>query len=216
MAKKQAKKSIKRKSFSYADIRGVEEFNTNDIQMLANAPIDTVTAAWAKQTRAKQVLRNVVGQSVTASKSSYLVIQLTGHPWTIIAQCVRNPPKTLDEKDAKTLAKAMKTKVIFFSESDTAGYCEYELFDAAGKSRELFRMYNEMEFRSDVRGRKAPPLGPLSLPFVDDFFRSQDAFAPACSIEFSAGHMRPGDQLELKQWDQIPADAIAQIDFVTS
>jgi hypothetical protein len=121
----------------------------------------------------------------------------------------------LDADVAKTLAKGLKTKVICFVNSDTAGICEYELFDAKGKSRERFLMSDRIEFRSDLRDVTAPALGPMSLPFVNDFFREQDAFAPACAFEFCAGNMRAGDRFELKAFDQIPTDAVARMDVIS-
>jgi hypothetical protein len=214
MSKTPTKQAGKRKAFSYAEARGVQEFNCDDVQLLVHAPIDAVTSAWAKAMGAKRTQRDVLGQTVTISRSTHLLVQLKGHPWTIIAACVFNPGNMLGPANAKAIAKSAATKAISYVSSDTAGICEYELFNAAGKSVERFRMSDSIEFRSEARKVRAPALGSESLPFVNDFFRDQDAFAPACRMEFGVGLMKPGIVIELGAFDQIPADAVERMDLV--
>jgi hypothetical protein len=199
---------------SPADLRGVETFDTEERVILVLANVEPAAEAFATLKKAQVHERDVLGGKPVAIRNpSYLALRLRGHRWTLVVACTSGRTSFLEAADAKSLSKALKTKAIYFANSDCASATEYELFDA-GKTRERFRCVNEVELTSEVRDVDPPEDGPGTYEFVDRFMREQDAFVPACSIHLNAGGMTSGQKLELAP-DELPVE-IERLDFVAA
>jgi hypothetical protein len=172
-----------------------------------------VAEAFAARKKAKVWEADVLGRTVTITDPSYMVLRMAGHRWTLITPCVAGRTSSFKADEAKALSKTLKTRAIYFANSDTADYTEYQLFDA-GKRLEHFRCFEDVEFSSDARDVDPPEDGPAIYEFVDRFIREQDAFVPACGVRLNAGWMTAGQNVELGPADGLPAEAFERIDFV--
>jgi len=196
---------------SLAQMRGVVTFETNEILVLVHAPIDRVTEAFRKHKRARVCCNNVAGKVVTISDPCYLAYQLQGHPWTVIDGYVCDGNDYPRPEDAKALSKALKTRAIFYGNSDTAGATGYDLFDC-GKRLEHLEAFEEIEFESQL-GREGPSDPCAVEEFVEAFIREQDAFAPAWSGHLGGWRCDDGEKVKLPFGDFGPEDLV-RLDFV--
>jgi len=197
-------------SASIADLRGVASFYTNEMIVLVRAPIDAVTKAFCGLKRARVCHRDAAGKTVTVSDPCYLIYQLAGHPWTII-DVYASRSSYPNPEDARALSEVLKTKAIFYGNSDTAGVIAYELVEA-GKRLERFMDFEETEFESNL-GRSAPAEGEDMEDFVRAFFRAQDAFAPSWTSRLGGNCHRPGDKATLPFGGFRP-DTLIRLDYV--
>jgi hypothetical protein len=207
------KRSAKSHAVSVADLRGVETFDTNDMLLLARAPVEEVARALVAQKKLKTWHPDALGKTVSLADPSYLVLRLAGHDWSLITACVFSLKSFFKPADAQALSRTLKGKVIFFANSDTGSATEYELFDA-GKSLEHFRCVDDVEFKSSVRKVAPPKDGPDIYTFVDAFIRAQGAFVPACSIHFQSGWLHARQKFTLAAQDEIPDEMIERMDYL--
>jgi hypothetical protein len=207
------KKRPKPQPPSPATFRGVETFDTNDTVLLVRADVEPVADAFAKLKKAKLHRQSVLGKSVTVRDPSYMVLRLAGHAWTLITPCARSQSSFFKSADAKALSKSLKTRAIYFANSDTASFTEYELFEA-GKPLEHFRCFEDIEFTTKLRKVKPPPDGPEIYTFVDRFIKEQDAFVPALSVHLNAGWMNVGEKATLGPQEELPKSAFERLDFI--
>ncbi len=197
-----------------AELRGVETFDTEEVAVLVLADVETVAAELARHKGAKNHKRDILGEEIKIVDPSYLVLRFVGHPWAIVVSCTFGPNDRLSVADASALSKALATKAIFFGNSDCASYTEYELFDK-GKSLERFQCRDEVNFTSQIRDVPPPEDGPDIYEFADAFFKQQDAYVPALSIELGAGEMKPGKKIDLaEQMDELSEEAFERIDYI--
>ena len=195
---------------STARMRGVETFDTEERVLLIRADVEQAAGALVERAKAKTWRKDVLGQSVTVTEPSFLVMRLRGHAWSLIAPLTGGPRSDLRVADAAALAKALKAPAIYFVNSDCASATAYEYFDAAGKSAERFECVDGPAFTSRLRQVEPPEDGPAIYEFVREFMRQQDAFVPPISILFFAG----GKKVELTPEDELPAEEIERLDFV--
>ena len=208
------KKRTKAQLPTPAEMRGVETFDTNEAFILVRGHVESVAAAFKKHKKAKVWQKNVLGETITIADPSFLVLRMAGHPWTLITACVTSRPSFFKPEDAKALSKAMKARAIYFANSDTASYTEYQLFED-GKRLEHFRCFEDVEFSSTARDVEAPEDGPGIYDFVSQFMREEDAFVPACSVHLNTGWMNAGQKVKLGLGDVLNDEAFERIDYVS-
>lgn len=111
------------------------------------------------------------------------VVQVKQSPWTIIYRSLLFVNEGLIEaatEEAKELSARLNTRAISFIGEDTASANRYELFEK-GKLLELAEWEVDGEFfRFKSTLRKRPDLEEVTDEFVDEFFRQEGIFLPAC------------------------------------
>jgi len=131
---------------------------------------------------------------------SYIVYQLQGHLWTIV-DCYHGRVRMVPDH-AKALSKTLKTKAIFYGNSDTAGVTAYELFDN-GKLLEHFELNDDgVNFTSEIRHIDPPQDGPDVFTFVNEFLKSHNALAPSWSVYLGGWNHQPGQRVQLEIGDK--------------
>lgn len=117
---------------------GVTTFDTNDALVLVEAPIESVTSAFAEQLPKPRVRSNVHGKKVKLTPRCYGVFKISNQPWTTIirlnCQEYKHWPSAAD---AQAISAKLKCRAYIFANSDTAGATQYVLFDA-GRAVEYF------------------------------------------------------------------------------
>jgi hypothetical protein len=204
-----AKRKKSPKEIPVEDLRGVACFDTNEILLFVPAPVEEVAEAFKKLRKLKTWIKNAAGKTVVVSEPSYVVYRLKGHKWTII-DSYRPRAKWPNEKDAKSLSKTFKSRVIFYGNSDTGGVTSYDLFET-GKRLEHFMSFQELKFESKLRNVAPPEDGPEIYPFIDQFMTEQDAFAPDWTAEFDAFRHKPGAKIKL---DILPKEMVERLDYL--
>ena len=153
------------------EFRGVPTFDVNDACVLVeSAGVDAVAGALKQLKRLKAHTPDVFGRTIRISNRCYAVVRFHGVPWAAVVRvrCDVNDYPSADL--ARGLAKRLKTRAIYFGNSDTGGVAQYGLFDATGRLEECFD-YGSTEPR---RGRRANlaslarafAVGPADLPPV--------------------------------------------------
>ena len=149
------------------------------------------------------------------------VVQVKNNPWTIIYRSLLYVDEALLEavnEEAKELSARLNTRAISFTGEDTAGANRYELFEK-GKLLELAEWESGGEFfRFKSTLRKRPDLEEVTDDFVDEFFRQEGIYLPACypmsdaenswlAHEKSAADViERADLIELEQTDEEDED----------
>lgn len=199
-----------------AQRRGLDFIDLNDLMVLVRAPIEQVTQAFS-QMRQAEFEHDIYEREVTITGQDFIVFQFQGHLWTLIHELGFSSEAPLGNEDAQVLAGLLSTRAIFYGVSDTCGFIGYELYDRGvsvemlsfedgdpeadvevderqGEFRSAQGVY---QFRSQLRQLRTeenqnphdPELSPNPYDVVEDFFRAQDAYAPAFfeSEGFSVG-----------------------------
>jgi len=111
------------------------------------------------------------------------VVQTPGSAWTIILRSVHYVDESQIEgvaEAAKELSARLNTRAISFIGEDTSGANGYKLFEK-GKLLEDFEWEANGEFfRFKSSLRKRPALEKVEDAFVDDLFREEGVYLPAC------------------------------------
>ena len=212
MAKKAKKKEYE--TVPWSEARGVASFDSDEIILLVAAPVEAVADEFQKRRKLKFRLENAIGKSITITIPSYVVYRLNGHSWTIVDSYKTGyeSDQYLKAEDAQAISKALKTKAIFFANSDTAGATSYDLFEN-GKRLEHFESFEELEFESSVRDVEAPPDGPKIYDFVQEFMKSHDALAPSWTTYFGSFCHQEGDKIK---FEIIPAELLERLDYLSA
>ena len=192
-------------------MRGVVSFDTNELLVLVPKPVEEVAVAFQKLRKLKTWIKNARGKTITVAEPSYLVYRLKGHPWTII-DSYKGCGTYVNESDAKALSKALRTKCLYYGNSDTASATGYDLFDK-GKRLEHFLCYEDVEFESTIRQIEPPEAGPDIYPFVEQFMKEQDAFAPGWTTYFGAFCHKPGATIKL---NVLSDDMVERLDYLSA
>lgn len=191
------------------DMRGVASFDTNEILLFVPAPVEDVAEAFKKLHKLKTWLKDARGKTIVVSEPSYVVYRLKGHKWTIVDSYKVNGQYP-DEKDAMALSKTFKSRVLHYGNSDTASATGYDLFEN-GKRLEHFMCYEDVEFESNVRDIEPPEDGPDIYPFVEQFMKEQDAFAPSWSTYFGPFCHEPSAKIKL---NILPGEIVERLDYL--
>ncbi len=190
------KKGKRKRQQPISEWRGLVSNNLNDRLILVKANVEQVAAAFCEVRNASIWLKNAFEKEVELTNLCYKVFQFTGHQWTNIHETnCWSWKDSLDTEDAKELSKKLQTQAIYYGVSDTAGVIYYELFES-GELIELFDdgsdctfpeekqnpeqvVYgNQFKFYSKQRQIDAKTIKNV-FDFVDEFFKSQNAYVPA-------------------------------------
>ena len=191
------------------DIRDVASFDTNEILLFVPAPVEDVAETFKKLHKLKTWLKDARGKTIVVSEPSYVVYRLKGHKWTIVDSYKVNGQYP-DEKNAMALSKTFKSRVLHYGNSDTASATGYDLFEN-GKRLEHFMCYEDVEFESNVRDIEPPEDGPDIYPFVEQFMKEQDAFAPSWSTYFGPFCHEPSAKIKL---NILPGEIVERLDYL--
>ena len=202
-----AKRKKSPKEIPLEDMRGVVSFDTNEILLFVPAPVEDVADAFKKLRKLKTWIKDARGKTIVVSEPSYVVYRIKGHKWTIIDSYKANGP---DVKDAMALSETFKSRVIHYGNSDTAGATGYDLFEN-GKRLEHLMCYEDLEFESKLRNVEPPDDGPDIYPFVEQFMKEQDAFAPSWTTYFGAFCHKPGTKIKL---EILPGEIVQRLDYL--
>jgi len=205
MAKKKSPKQI-----PLAEMRGVASFDTNELLVFVPKPVEEVAVAFQKLRKLKTWIKNARGKTITVTEPSYLVYRLKGHPWTIV-DTYKGRGAYVNENDAKALSKALGGKSLYYGNSDTASATGYDLFEK-GKRLEHFLSYEDIEFESAIRQVEPPGDGPDIYPFVEQFMKDLDVFAPSWTTYFGAFCHKPGTTVKL---DVLSDDMVERLDYLS-
>jgi hypothetical protein len=197
------------KEIPFERMRGVVSFDTNEILLFVPAPVEDVADAFKKLRKLKTWIKDARGKTIVVSEPSYVVYRLKGHKWTIIDSYKANGP---DVNDAMALSETFKSRVIHYGNSDTASATGYDLFEN-GKRLEHFMCYEDLEFESKLRDVEPPEDGPDIYPFVDQFMKEQDAFAPSWTTYFGAFCHKPGAKIKLQI---LPQEMVERLDYLAA
>jgi len=178
-----------------AECRGVASFDTDEILLLVRAPVEPVAAAFRDRRGLATWVPEAQGQTVTVSDPCYLVYRLAGHPWTIIDR-YHGTGGYPEPGDAEALSAALRTRAVYYGNSDTASATGYELFEG-GRRLERFEADDGVAFESTLRRVDPPEDCDGIYPFVDAFLRAQDAFVPGWSVYLGGWCHRPGQEVRL-------------------
>jgi hypothetical protein len=150
------------------------------------APLDDVSEELVDFRGAKTFTRDVPrkpGGEYDDVAQSVAVVQVKHSPWTIIYRSLLYVDEGLLEavtEEAKELSARLNTRAISFIGEDTAGANRYELFEK-GKLLELAEWESGGEFfRFKSTLRKRPDLEEVTDEFVDEFFKQEGVYLPAC------------------------------------
>lgn len=135
--------------------------------------------------------KDVYNQFITVHQSATYVFQLKGHSWSIILEVGRRASgKFLTEEDTKIISEILKTKALFYMDSDSAGITQYSLFDDGILLEKLYFEGEVISFES--RLRNLPEIASDGHYIVHPLLLEQDAYVPAIQLTDSRWN-EPGD-----------------------
>jgi len=148
---------------------GLPTADVISVGLLVESDVATVASALFELLDADVHYHNAIGREFPATAQGYVVWRLAGHAWTAVTQ-VDALNGALAPAHAAALAERLAARAIFVSNSDTAGYGAYALFDADGVVQEVFEQNDDAERLeepaaiADAIGRR---LGVDPSPFTD-------------------------------------------------
>lgn len=195
--------------------RGVFNFEAGEVLVLVRAPIHEVTPAFRKHRGAEYLLEDALGKPVEVSDPSFLIYQLTGHPWTIIDtyRCDHDASLYVGAADAAELSRALDTHAIFYANSDTAGATRYELFDR-GATIQMIEVDGGIEVANPEGLSRLPETTDEAEACIDLWFREQDAFAPGWSTALGGWRHPAGARIMLDLGGVVDRKDLVRLDFV--
>jgi hypothetical protein len=207
MAKKKSAKSSRRRKRPVPappppipQRRGVITFDTDEILVLVRAPVERVARAFVKHANASTWVPNALGQTLTLKSHSYVLLQFSGHPYTIISLyagffgAAQHYPKP---ELACALSETLGTKAIYYANSDTGGVTVVDVYET-GRRVERLHSGSEVEFTSTLREpSECPEPGANVYPFADRLMREHDAFVPQLGMFYGGTGLKPGYQAKL-------------------
>jgi hypothetical protein len=178
------------------------------------APIDEVTSAFAKFTKAKNTKANVplkpAGETGDELGDFAAIVQLKNSPWTVVFRSiywVSSPQLEAVPREAKELSTRLKTRAITFIGEDTSGAIGYELFENGKSLEEAIWAGGEgfSTFKSTLR--EQPDDEEADDDFADKAFRQEGIYIPAC-------YPKSEDGQEWLAIDKLSAGTISRADLV--
>jgi hypothetical protein len=180
--------------------RGVVTFDTDEILVLVKAPVEPVARAFVKHTSARTWVPNALGRTLTLTSHGYVLLQFSGHPYTIISLyagffgAAQHHPKP---EHARALSETLATKAIYYANSDTAGVTAVDVYEA-GRQVERLHCASDVTFTSTLRGASEyPEPGAGVYSFTDRLMREHDAFVPQLGMSYGGTGLKPGYQTKL-------------------
>ncbi|WP_017663024.1 ankyrin repeat domain-containing protein [Baaleninema simplex] len=183
--------------FPISEQRGLVSDCLNDNLILVKGDVEQVAEALCRVRNATVWKHDVFEQEVELTNECFIVFKFHGHSWTVIhEEVVYSWKNGLKDKDARAISQQLQTQAIEYGVSDTAGVIGYKLYDR-GELLEEFEDFCENDF-SDKQSNPEPNTlygdswkfystrrqiepNDVKTPFdfVDEFFKSQDAYVPA-------------------------------------
>ncbi|PPT08243.1 hypothetical protein CKA32_005723 [Geitlerinema sp. FC II] len=183
--------------FPISEQRGLVSDCLNDNLILVKGDVEQVAEALCRVRNATVWKHDVFEQEVELTNECFIVFKFHGHSWTVIhEEVVYSWKNGLKDKDARAISQQLQTQAIEYGVSDTAGVIGYKLYDR-GELLEEFEDFCENDF-SDKQSNPEPntlygdswkfystrrQIEPSDVQkpfdFVDEFFKSQDAYVPA-------------------------------------
>jgi hypothetical protein len=154
--------------------RGLDTMDRNGHAVHVRAGVEETGAELSRT--AVRWEKDVLDRPVTPGAENLLVFRLRGHSWTIIVDGI---------VDAEGLSRALKTKVIDFTVSDTCGAVAYTLFENGERSEYFYGSEGEgiNEFESNLRSVSRRERKDI-WGMVRKFFLAHDAFDPGLAYEY--------------------------------
>lgn len=132
------------------------------VEATAGALAGLVGGAWE---------RDAAGREVGVTKRTYIIV---GTPFSDWSAVYAGHASWKHAADARALSKALATKSIALAAGDTAGYYDYELFEAGRRIEKWVENDGESTFRSTFRDESwTDGWGPFE--YLNTFFRDQGA-----------------------------------------
>jgi hypothetical protein len=157
--------------------RGVATFNTNEIVLLVRGTVEQVAGAFVELKKGKVWQKQVQDKPITVYYPSYIILQMVGHPWVTIVNFGRAGADAHPKpEDAQALSRRLKTRAIYFGNSDTASATRFDVYEK-GRRLEKVEADSSVRFESTLHDpAEAPEDGPDIYTFVDRLMRDQDAY----------------------------------------
>jgi len=211
------KEKTKTKTSEHLGLRDFLQFMHNgqpEWSLVAvQAPAEEVTEEWTDFRGAKTIHRDVPikpGGEFGDLAPFVTVVQVKNNPWAILFRSLLY----LDEshidavvEEAKEFSARLNTRAITFIGEDTSGANSYQLFEK-GKSLEEaeWEVGGEFfKFKSSLR--KRPELDKVTDEFVDELFREEGIYVPAC-------YPMSEDEENWLATDKASGDAIERADLI--
>lgn len=189
-------------------LRGVFDVDGNYNELHVLAPVDKTTAALNELRAAKGRQNHVDDKGVTLAEHGCFVLRFKGHQWSQVLDPDWNQGYASEAED---LSRALDTRVIYFSYSDTAGAFEYDLYESGRLLERLRFCEGHVEaFGSKLRKVNAKQIEMQRTDFADAFFKDQDLLTSI--IEYSvlvpaadsaAGRCVQFDHIDWYEFDRI-------------
>lgn len=198
-------------------------FDYNGTTVLARANVDDTARAFNDFRSAKRWLQNVAGQKVELADQCFFAFRLNGHLWTnilgrdrmamdffttqmgkmdqvaLMKRFQEIQKLELNRDDARELSLRLKTRAIFFGNSDTACALGYEIFEngTAVEKLETDEGYKISKWESSLHTRDE--VGEKVQAWVQNMFEENDAFAPGLNFLHLVGYLmhNPGDPVTM-------------------
>jgi hypothetical protein len=154
--------------------------------LAVKAPSEEVAEELADIHSAKNIFKAVEikpGAGYDDVEQLVAVVQVKDNPWTIVFRSLLYLDEAGPEvaaEDAKELSARMSTRVISFIGEDTSGSNACKLFENGKLLEDLeWEVGGEfVRFKSSLR--KRPSLEKVDDSFVDELFRTEGIYVPAC------------------------------------
>lgn len=159
--------------------RGLETIDRNLLFILVKAPVEPVAQAFSTLKQMNVWVRNAYEREIDIQNESTFVLQLRGHPWSIVYKPYTSSERLyLTEEDARRISESLSTAAIYYAGSDTCGTIEYHLYRNGVLQEKLsFEEEVSIEFQSQLRSLAARDIRD-AYTFTMDFMREQDAYVP--------------------------------------
>lgn len=150
------------------------------------ASLDDVTKELLKLRHSKLIRQNVsirLRRKTDFGANLAVVVKLRDNPWIIVLRSLGNVPADVlatTRRDAETISKRLKTRLITFFAEDTSGFLNYTIYES-GKVLERAE-WDLIGEKSVLRSRRKPrPKGKMKgVAFADAVFSDLGIYLPAC------------------------------------
>lgn len=143
---------------------------------LVRAGIEEAAGALVDVTGAHVWERAVQGREVGMRPRAYFVYQMTDHDWSVIVP--RNTLRWNQAEEAVELSRQLRTRVITYAGSDSAGCYGYDLYENGERVEHWYLGEEEEEFESLIRPEGYWDVADGIYEYLDAFFREQKAYEP--------------------------------------
>jgi hypothetical protein len=201
--------------------RGIESIDLNEDLILIQASIKDVSETAQYQFQ-MSLERDIWGMSINTNQQGIIILQLCGHPWTLV---IPLPPRPYifvpgdGSAITNTFSDSLNTKSISYHISDTEGSLSYQLFEKGKLIERLNFNYNDgintkhigcnqtfgcAEFESQIRSFEPQYIILNAYSITYDFFKAQNIYLPS----FIWSNVHPGKRVKFR------ISGLSYLDFV--